>query len=64
MHAIFDLQRATLRARERGHDVATRAERGLVQLVRVDYDSRGRSVIQPLSEWMPPEAAVTALDTL
>lgn len=64
MHAIFALQRATLRARNRGHDVSTRAERGLVQLVRADYDSGGRSVVQPLSVWMPATAAVAALDAL
>jgi hypothetical protein len=63
---LFQLQAATLAARERTGDktIGTRVDSGRVQVVSVTYSPRGRSTAVPLSDWLPAADAVRALEAM
>jgi hypothetical protein len=60
---LLKLQAATLAARQRTGDktIATRAEAGRVQVVRVTYDATGKSTVEPLVAPMPTADAISYL---
>lgn len=60
---LGDLRDALARARERTMraDLGTRVKSGLVQVVRVTYDDRGRSSVDALSDFLSPAAAIAFL---
>lgn len=66
MNALFELQRATLAARERTGDkaIGTRAHAGKVDVVRVVYDARGKATVSVLSGPHTATEAVVALGAL
>lgn len=63
MNALFQLQQATLAARQRTGDkhIGTRIEAGRVQVVRAVPTTRGRFDVLPLSGWMTAQEAVDAI---
>lgn len=63
MHALMELQRATLNARTSLAEptIGTRVSGGKVQIVRVTYNPDGSSNIAELSAWLPLQDAVAAL---
>ncbi len=52
--ALNAIREATVLARERLADpgIATRVERGHIQIVRVTYREDGASSVEPLSHWL------------
>ena len=68
MTSLMDLRQATLAARVRTNDqsISTRVEAGKVQVVRVHYPAGDpeRTVVTPITDFLPPEAAVRALEAL
>lgn len=67
MQVFFDIQSATLAARQRTGDatIATRAEAGRLQVGRATYPE-GKSVgeFAPLTDWLPIKEAIRALEAL
>lgn len=63
---IRTIQSATLVARARLADntIGTRTENGRMQVVRVTYDTAGRSTIVPASDWMLPHKVPAFLAAL
>jgi len=57
---------ATSRARRRLNDprIGTKAAKGLIRVVRVTYDARGRSTVEHLSEPLLLPDAIAFLDAL
>lgn len=64
--AMSLLQDAVLRARQRCADstIGTRAHQGSVQVVRVRYDTAGRSTVVPVADCMTIAEAIEVLDEL
>lgn len=64
--AMLLLQQATLRARQRCGDdsIGTRAHKGAVQVVRVQYDAAGSSTVSQLADCMTIAEAIEVLDEL
>lgn len=64
--SIFDIQRATLAARQRTGDngIGTRVEAGRVQVVRVEYVKRKPANVTPLSAFVTAAEAVEFLNSL
>ena len=60
------LRRATLEARNRTGDgaISTRADSGRVQIVRAVPQENGSFDVQPVTDWLPFEAAVDALHAM
>ena len=67
MQVLFDIQRATLAARQRTGDaaIATRAEAGRLQVGRATYPE-GKSVgeFKPITDWLPIQDAIRAIEAL
>ena len=67
MQVLFDIQRATLAARQRTGDAAisTQAKAGLLQVGRATYPA-GKSVgeFAPLTDWLPIPHAIRAIEAL
>ena len=67
MKTLFDIQRATLAARQRTGDaaIATRAKAGRLQVGRATYPA-GKSVgeFAPLTDWLPIKEAIRAIELL
>jgi hypothetical protein len=66
---LRDLINATAAARARTQDdaISTRVQRGRVQVTRVTYPqgtARGRSVVAPLSDYLPAVDAIAFLNSL
>lgn len=68
MATLIDLRNATLCARERTNDntIGTRVDAGRVQVVRVFYPAGKpeKSVVTPVTGFLPLDEAVRALDAL
>ena len=66
MQAIFEIQAATNAARSRLNDgsLATRVEAGKIQVVRVTYPDGSKSVVTPVSDWMPIADVCQYLQTI
>jgi hypothetical protein len=68
MTSLMDLRQATLAARVRTNDqgISTRVEAGRVQVVRVHYPAGNpdRAVVTPITDFLPSDAAVRALEAL
>lgn len=64
--AMTSLRTAVLAARERTGDatIGTRAQAGSIQIIRVTYSHAGTSTVEPLSHYLPPDAAIRALGEL
>jgi hypothetical protein len=62
----FAIQRHTAAARARTGrpSISTRVKQGQVQIVDVTYPNGSRSVVAPLSDWMPATDVPAALDGL
>lgn len=67
MQVLFDIQRATIAARQRTGDaaIATQVKAGLLQVGRATYPE-GKSVgeFKPLTDWLPIPDAIRALEAL
>ena len=65
MQTLIDIQTATRAARCRLEDeaIATRAEAGKIQVVRVNY-ADGNAEVAPISQWMPVSQVVGYLNAL
>jgi len=67
MQELFDIQQATVAARQRTGDaaIATRVEAGRLQVGRATYQE-GKSVgeFTPLTDWLPIKEAIRALESL
>lgn len=63
---FFDLQRATLGARERTGDkaIGVQVRAGTAEVVRVIYDKRGKATVTLLSGPHTPADAVKALEAM
>ena len=65
METLIAIQAATIAARTRFADnaIATRAEAGRIQVVRVNYtDDKAKPI--PLSRWMPVSQVVSYLSAM
>ena len=63
MTTFADIQSATLAARAATglQGIGTRISQGRMQVVNVTYGTKGRSTVDPLSDWVSPSAAVAVL---
>jgi hypothetical protein len=66
MQEMFALQTATINARARMGDdsISTRVHAGVVQVVRVNYDSGGSSIVGQVSGWISMSEAASFLDEM
>jgi len=66
MQAMFNIQAATLKARERTGDktISTNVKNGLISVVRVTYKKNGVSTVTPIAGPMTADKAIEALNAI
>jgi hypothetical protein len=63
---LADIRTATLAARQRTSDnsIGTEVSAGKIRVVRVEYDTKGKAVVTPLSGYTSAGAAIDILNAL